>query len=248
MALIPGSGTLVPIRQHLSTQNNIRLYLISLVKLPHILGSCLLRRVCLLCVFRLWMSKSRFSPHQLPQNCVDLAIGTSRLKYIEGHRTGGEVHAYRGATLLDLCNVLNLYPTQKLETVVVIAGFNDHRLSPSVFVEHWKYLIQIILVKFSPSNLIVPKTIHTSRNISINNKIYRLKFELYKFLESSSLKYLIFSPELNNVLDVRVFCKDTIHFSTYGNHIFTRILKWCFSYFKYNDHRPTNNILLHLHT
>ena len=87
------------------------------------------------------MSECRFSPHQLPQKCVDLAIGTWRLKYIEGHRTGGEVHAYRGATLLDLCKVLNLYPTQKLETVLVIAGFIDHGLPP-------QFSLNIVKIKF----------------------------------------------------------------------------------------------------
>ena len=108
----------------------------------------------------------RFDAYPLPSSCSDLVLGTFRTKYIDDGKIKGCVHSYRGAKLLDLCDVINKYPDQKLNTVVVIAGFNDHRSSIKTFIEHWKFLIQLIIVKFSPNNLIVPKVIPTSCNRS----------------------------------------------------------------------------------
>ena len=78
----------------------------------------------------------RYDANSLLSGCSDLVLGTSRIKYIDEGQVQGCVHSYRGAKLLDLCDVINQYPNQKLNTVVVIAGFNDHRSSIETFIEH----------------------------------------------------------------------------------------------------------------
>ena len=143
------------------------------------------------------------------------------------------VHSYRGTKLLDLCDVINHYPNQKLNTVVVISGFNDHRSSIETFIEHWKFLIQLIIVKFSPNNLIVPKVIPTSCNRLINKKISALNYALYNYIDSCALKLFFVLPSFRNVLEPNLFCKDTVHFSFHGNHVFTIILFNIIQYFKY---------------
>ena len=109
--------------------------------------------------------------------------------------------SYRGAKLLDLCDVINQYTNQKLNTVVVIAGFNDHRSSIENFIGHWKLLIQLIFVKFSPNNLIVPKVIPTSCNCLINTKISALNYALDNYIDSCAFKLFIVSPSFRNVLE-----------------------------------------------
>ena len=71
----------------------------------------------------------RFDANALPSSCSDLVLGTSRTKCIDEGQIHGCVHSYRGAKLLHLCDVINQYPNQKLNTVVVIAGCNNHRSS-----------------------------------------------------------------------------------------------------------------------
>ena len=95
---------------------------------------------------------------------------SSRTKYIDEGQVQGWVHSYRGAKLLDLCDVINHYPNQELNTVVVTAGFKNHPRNIETFKEHSKFLIQLIIVKFSPNNLIVPKVIPLSCNRLINKK------------------------------------------------------------------------------
>ena len=68
----------------------------------------------------------RFNAKPLPSSCSDLVLGTSCTKYIDEDQVKSFVHSNRGANLLDLCDVINQYPNQKLNTAVVIAGFNDH--------------------------------------------------------------------------------------------------------------------------
>ena len=74
----------------------------------------------------------RFDANPLPSSCSDLVLGTSRTKYIDEGQVQGCVHSYRGAKLLDLCDLINQNPNE-LNTVVVIAGFNDHRSSIEIF-------------------------------------------------------------------------------------------------------------------
>ena len=77
-----------------------------------------------------------FDANSLPSSCSDLFLIISRTKYIDEGQVQGCVHSYRGAKLLDLCDVINQYPNQKMNTVVVIAGCNDHRSSIEIFIEH----------------------------------------------------------------------------------------------------------------
>ena len=123
----------------------------------------------------------RFDANPLPSSCSDLVLGTSRTKYIDKVQEQVCVHSYLGAKLLDLCDVINQYPNQTLNSVVVIAGFNDHCSSIETFIDYWKFLIQLIIVKFSPNNLVVPKVIPTSYNRLINKKISALNCALYNY-------------------------------------------------------------------
>ena len=132
------------------------------------------------------------------------------------------------------CDVINQYPNQKLNTVVVIAGFNDHRSSIEIFIEHWKFLIELIIVNFSPINLIVPKVIPTNCNCLINKIISALIYAFYNFIDACALKlFIVVSPSFRNVLEPNLFSKGTVHFSFHGNHVFTIILFNIIQYFKY---------------
>ena len=73
---------------------------------------------------------SRFEPRQLSQRTTNLVIGTSRTKYIRSKDIGAAVHSYRGASLLELCNLIQQYPQRKINTLTIVAGFNDHRDAP----------------------------------------------------------------------------------------------------------------------
>ena len=115
-----------------------------------------------------------FDANPLPSSCSDLFLVTSCTKYLDEGQVQVCVHSYRGAKLLDLCDVINQYTNHKLNTVVVIAGFNDHRSSIEIFMEQWKFLIHLIIIKFSPYILVVPKFIPLSCNCLKNKKISAL--------------------------------------------------------------------------
>ena len=166
---------------------------------------------------------SRFSARYLNPRATNLVIGTSRTKYIRSGQVGATIHSYRGATLSELCNLVTQYPQQQLNRVVIIAGFNDHRDSAVNFIDNWKFLVHLICIKFNPSVLIIPKTIATSNNICVNKKLYQLNFALYNFFNSLNLK--IISPNFNLDFDAKIFSRDGIHFSRFGNFIFTQILR-----------------------
>ena len=68
-----------------------------------------------------------FDANPFPYSCLDLIWSTSCTKYIDEGQVQDGFHSHRGAKLLDLCIVINQYPNQTLNTVVVIAGFNDKR-------------------------------------------------------------------------------------------------------------------------
>ena len=166
---------------------------------------------------------SRFQPRHLSQRTNNLEIGTSRTKYIKSKEIGAAVHSYWGASLLELCSLVERYPSQKINTLVLVAGFNDHRALTNVFIEHWKFLIQLVVLKFNPSHLVIPKTIATSNNYALNKKINTLNFALYGLINSLNLP--ITSPNFNRDFDHKIFSRDGIHFSRFGNYIFTHILK-----------------------
>ena len=158
-------------------------------------------------------------------------MGTSRTKYIDEGQVQGCVHSYRGANLLDLCEVFNQYANQKLNTVLVFARFNDNRSRIETFIEHWKFLIPLIIV--SPNNLIDPKIMPTSCNRLINKTICALNYALYNYIDSCDVKLFIVSPSFRNVLEPNLFCKDkdTVHFCFHGNLVFTIILFNIIQYF-----------------
>ena len=111
----------------------------------------------------------RFDAKTIPSSCSDLVLGTSCTKYIDEGQVQGCVHSYRCAKLPDLCDFINQYPNQKLNTVVVITSLNDHRSSIEIFIEH--FFIQLIIVKFSPINLVAPNFIPTSCNHLIRKSV-----------------------------------------------------------------------------
>ena len=145
----------------------------------------------------------------LRRSTTDLIFGTSRTKYIKPSNVGAAVHSHRGANLLDLCSLIERYPVQNLNTVIIIAGYNDYRDPPKRFVCNWKYLIQLVHWKFQPNQLIIPKTISNYEDSSISKKIRHLKIALFKLLESIDLP--IISPNLNRDFDPSIFCHDGIH-------------------------------------
>ena len=172
----------------------------------------------------------RFDANPIPSSCSDLFLGTSRTKYIDEGQVQGFVHSYRGAKLLDLCDVINQYQNKKLNTVVVIARFNDNRSNIESVIEHWKFLIQRIIVNFSPKNSVVPKVIPVSCNRLIIKKISALNYALYNFINSCALKLFIVPTSFRNVAKPNLFCKDTVHFFF---HVFTIILFNIVQNFKY---------------
>ena len=160
----------------------------------------------------------RFEPRRLNPRMTILVIGTSGTKYIKANEVGAAIHSYRGANLSELSHVIERYPHQQLSTVIVVAGFNDHRNSPTIFVENWKYIIQLIYWKFNPSTVIIPKTIATANDSITNRRIYWLKFALHKLLGSLNLP--IVSPNFNRDFDTKIFCHDGVHFSFFGKSYF----------------------------
>ena len=121
----------------------------------------------------------RFVANPHTSSCWDLVLDTSHTKYLNEGQVQGCVPSDWGAKLLDLSDVINQYPNQKLNTV--IAGFNDHLSSIETFIEHWKFLIQLIIVKFIPNNLIVPKVIPTSCNRLVKKS---LNYAFYNYIDS----------------------------------------------------------------
>ena len=152
----------------------------------------------------------------LRRSTTDFIIGTSRTKYIKPSNVVAAVHSYRGANLLDLCSLIERYPVRKLDTVILIVGYNDYRDPPKSFVCNWNYLIQLDHWKFQPNQLIL-KTISNYKDSSISKKIRHLNFALFKLLES--IKLPIISLNLNRDFDPSIFCHDGIHFSFQGNAI-----------------------------
>ena len=169
------------------------------------------------------MQQSRFRTKRIPEFSRKLVIGTSRTKYIDPRTVGSSIHSFRGATLIDLHETLKYYELKKIESVTVIAGFNDHRANRHEIVYRWQKLIELIVEKFNPKSLIIPKTIGTAQNSSINNKINMFNSVLFNLVANFYHPYVrIFSPLLN--LPLNFFCRDGVHFSFHGNKVFSMLL------------------------
>ena len=150
-------------------------------------------------------------------------IGTSRTKYIDPRTVGSTVHSYRGATLADLHHTLKFYNPKKLHCVTIIAGFNDNQASRHEIAARWQQLIDLIIEKFNPKFLIIPKTIATTNNPQLNQKVDLINCVLFNIVENFYSMYTrIFSPTLR--LPYNFFCRDGIHFSFFGNNMFAMLL------------------------
>ena len=81
------------------------------------------------------------------------------------------VHSYRRAKLAEFCATVSNHPLQKLNCVTIVAGFNDNSSTVSDFANDWIFLINLIIQKFNPNVLIIPKTILSANNHFINRKL-----------------------------------------------------------------------------
>ena len=176
---------------------------------------------------------SRFEPRQLSQRTTNLVIGKSRTKYIRSKDIDAAVHSCRGVSLLQLCNLITQYPQRKINTLIIVAGFNNHREAATTFTDNWKFLIQLVYLKFQPRHPNISKTIATSNNQSVNRKIDQLIFALYNLLRFINL--FIISPHFNRDFDHKIFARDGIHFSRFGNLVSSQILKLYFNHFTCNQ-------------
>ena len=138
------------------------------------------------------MSKAK----ALPGRFSSLVLGTSRTEHLRPGNIGATIHSYRGATLQQLSQVIDQYPRRRLKTVTIIAGFNDHREQARTFVSDWSVLLQKIIQKFNPLQIIASKTVCTSKNILINQKVALLNHALYQFLNTCQYPIPIFPPTL----------------------------------------------------
>ena len=115
---------------------------------------------------------------------------------------------------------------KRLNTVTIVAGYNDYRLHPQELEQKWNNLINLVTNKFQRKTLIIPKTIQNCYNSEINRKIYIHNHVLFNliisFVHPQTLK--VVSPNLNLNLAPQMFCRDGIHFSFYGNDFFSNSL------------------------
>ena len=125
---------------------------------------------------------------------------------------------FRGAKLADLAATVSLYPSQKLNCVTIVAGFNDNSSTISEFANDWRFLLNLII---HPK----PKTTLSANNHFINRKLGALNNSLFRLINTIyHSRIRIISPNLNVNFSANMFCKDGIHFSFYGNKIFSLML------------------------
>ena len=167
----------------------------------------------------------RFQARRIPEFSQKLVIGTSRTKYIKPALVKSTIHSYRGATLHDLFETVLQYRPKRLNTVTIVAGYNDNRLHPQELEQQWKNLINLVTNKFQPKTLIIPKTIQNCNNSEVNRKIYIHYHVLFNLINRFIHPHtLIVSPNLNLNLTPQMFCHDGIHFLFYGNDFLTNFL------------------------
>ena len=109
-----------------------------------------------------------------------------RHHYIKPFPVKSKNFSYRGATLQDLFQTVLQYRPKRLNTVTIIAGFNDNRLHPREVEQKWKNLINLNTNKFQPKTLIIPKTIQNSNNNDVNCKLYIHNHVLFNFIRKNS--------------------------------------------------------------
>ena len=152
-------------------------------------------------------------------------MATSRTKYCSPKDVGATVHSYRGAKLADLAATVSRYPSQKPNCVNIVAGFNDNPSTVSDLANDWIFLMNLIIHKFNPNVLIIPKTTLSANNHFINRKLDALSNSLFRLINTFyHSRIRINSPNLNVNFKANLFCKDGIHFSFYGNKSFSFLL------------------------
>ena len=120
----------------------------------------------------------------LPKWSKKLVIGTSRTNYCSPKDVGATFHSYRGAKLADLAASVSHYPSQKLNCVTIVAGFNDNSSTFSDFANNWRFLINLIHHKLRPNVLIIPKTILSAKNHIINRKLGALNNSFIRLINT----------------------------------------------------------------
>ena len=170
-----------------------------------------------------------FRAGTLPWDEKKLVIGTSRTKYLKEKAVGATIHSYRGATVGELALVVAQYPPLDLQTVVLVAGFNDHRTSPAHFRESYRILIDLISYKFKPNTIVAPKIIPPLLDNLIARKLYFLNLEVFNLYANFRPGPYIVSPVL--CISPKMYCRDGVHFSRIGNLIFSSILNNFFNMF-----------------
>ena len=166
-----------------------------------------------------------YRPKWLPNWSRKLVKGTSRTKYCSPKDVGATVHSYRGAKPVDLATTDSRYPSQKLSCVTIVAGFNDNSSTVSDFAKDWRFLIILIIHKFNPNVLIIPKTILSANNHFTNRQLGALNNSLFRLFNTFYYSRIrIISPNLNVNFSANMFCEEGIHFSFYGNKIFSLLL------------------------
>ena len=170
------------------------------------------------------MYRSRYKAEELPWQSSNLIIGTSRTKYVSNSEVGATVHSYRGATHRDLIEVVQQYPPLNLNSVTIVAGFNDHGKPSSEVRLFFKKLIEIVTYTFHPSSIIVPRIIPSESNSAINRKIFNHNCKLHNLFKYFRPGPKIVHPRLSCFFD-KNYCRDGILFSYYGNFVLTNVLR-----------------------
>ena len=110
-------------------------------------------------------------------------------------------------TLHDLFETVLQYKPKRLNTVTIVAGYNDYRLHPQELEQQWKNLINLVTNKFQPKTLIIPKTIQNCNSSEVNRKIYIHNHVLFNLINRFVHPHtLIVSPNLNLNLTPQMFC------------------------------------------
>ena len=130
------------------------------------------------------MSVPKYLPKWLPKWSRKLVIGTSRTKFCSPKEVAATAHSYRGAKLADLAAAVSRYPSQKLNCVTIVAGFNDNSSTVSDFANDWRFLKFLIIHKFNPNVLIIPKTILSANNHFTNSKLGALNNSLFCLIQT----------------------------------------------------------------
>ena len=178
------------------------------------------------------MYRSRFKAEELPWQSSNLIIGTSRTNNVRNREFGAPVHFYRGATLRDLIEVVQQYPPLNLNSVTIVAGFNDHGKPSSKVRLFFKKLIEIVTYKFQPSSIIVPQIIPSESNSFINRIIFNHNCKLYNLFKYFQPGPKIVHPRLSCFFD-KSYCRDGFHFSYYRNFVLTNVLRTLIQMFSF---------------